>query len=278
MIKNKNRSIPAVVHKYGWDAQAAVPGLTITPYEVMRERQSGHGVMFGKLSGGEQVVVKPHVKEGKADYEALQIERFAERGINTPAKIGTYPGREATYLVTEKYEGLRTLGDMCWRASVADRVRPRLMHDLELGARNLAELHSHGASHGDYAIKNVGLGPEAEPVFFDLERSQLDERGRGSAIERTNDLYMLGGSALGDGLLYDRSPSYRIGALRIGLVDPYVDLVIGDKVDHDLLERAQRVSLAMGRIIPINTVIKNSGELLGNSQTIIPLDVRKRAG
>lgn len=260
-MKKQTRRIPAVVHEYGWDAQAAVPGLTITPYEVMRPRLSCHGVMFGEMRDGTEVVVKPHVKPGKAEHEAAQIDRVTALGLNTPRKIGSFMGNQAIYVLTEKYPGLRTLADLNWRRSVADRANPELARNLGLGARNLAELHSHGVSHCDYRTKNAGLGPDDEPVYFDLEKSQMRGWGRGPHVETTNDLLLLGGSVVSKGFLYDRSPSYRAGALRVGLVDPYMELVSNDDVDHDLLDRGYKVSCTLGKMVSIGSILKNSSEL-----------------
>lgn len=215
---------PSPSSRVVYDARAAIPNFSPDEYNVPgggRDR-SGHGLIQGRL-GRENVVVKPHSNLRKAELELQGIRVVASSGLVTPPPIGLYHGNNFYYLVSQKYPGLSTLGQQNLSLSVADPGTAAIGRRLTNAAQNLSRLHLQGASHGDYQAKNVAEGSAGEGVFIDLENLRQDTGLRG-AVDRTNDLAILGSSVLRAGFLADRSPRYRVDYMKETIAIPHQEV------------------------------------------------------
>lgn len=241
---------------FRWDAQAVVPDLVVNPYESMGHDRSRHGVLLGKMAGV-AVAVKPHENRERANREISNILAFREIGLNALTPIGVFEGREASYLVTEKYEDLTALNGL--RLHVAHnerRERQMIKHRAEQGARAGAAMHLKNATHGDFQAKNIFKGPADEDVYGDLENAFIGTQGRGDADRRGADVYMLGASLARGGYLYNRSPSYRMGSISEILIGPYVEAT-DSRVEArlDLVEAAIGYTIRTNRVVPFGRFV-----------------------
>lgn len=263
-----------MVNRFGWDAQRAVPNLILNPYDnrgATGDSFSAHSIMTGRIvrNGQEEptnVYIKPHVDKARAQRDLNAAKEIAARGLVVPEPLGIYDGADATYLVSREYPGLRTLNERNWAATVADAAaRRRLIPDLERGARSAARLHNAAATHGDYHPKNVAFGPKNEAVYIDLENAYTRSRGRRDAWDRAGDVYALGSGVLvgkprpQEGLYYDKSPTYRLGAINELLVGPYMDaLSEGVVTDLDLVQYGLKRALTTHKIIPFGQIVETN--------------------
>ncbi len=250
--KPKQQKNPTqLVNEFGWDAQFAVPELLINPYESFSSDSSKHGAMLGRIASS-QVVVKPHPNRNKAQRELANIEEFRAIGLNTFTPVGVFEGRNASYLVTEKYEGLTALNGLTLRIAHNDRheLKPLRVRTAR-SAQAAAEMHNKHATHGDYKVKNSFEGPNGETVFGDLENAMVGQRGRGDAVRRAADIYELGASLARGGYLYNKSPSYRAGAIGELVIGSYVN-ALDTSLDSqlDLVEAAIDYTIRTNRMEP----------------------------
>ena len=259
--KQKQHAPQQLVNDYGWDAQFAVPDLRINPYESFASDCSRHGVLLGQIAGS-QVVVKPHPNRDKAQRELKNIIEFNKVGLNTFDPIGVYEGRSASYLVTNKYEGLTPLNKLRLRVAHNERsAREEISKRVARSAVSAAVMHNLDATHGDFKTKNNFEGPRQEVVFGDLENAIVGKRGKGDSNRRAADVYELGASLMNSGYLYNRSPSYRSGAVGEIIIGPYIDALDNKhQTNIDLVEAAIDYTIRNNRIEPfgrfVNAVIK----------------------
>lgn len=243
-----------------WDAQRAMPGLTVNPYTDLPAGESGHKVMFGEWGDRGEVVVKPHRLFDRASQEARQIGNVARLGLNTPELQAVVIGNKASYLVTSKYPGLQTLTGMAWNLGVADKaLQRRAVPAMRNAATGLAVIHGKGAVHGDYQAKNVAKGPKDEQVVIDLEKVRVNMWGEKGADDRAKDLYLLASSLLIRGLLADRSPSYRTGFIAEHVVLPYAHAAQSNTntpASLDKLSKAVEHTANTGKIITLTRAAK----------------------
>ena len=263
--KQKQHTDPmAIVNKYGWDAQSAVPGLKINPYEVFDSSQSGHGVMVGRLLDKEMdVVIKPHMNRDRALREMRVTDKISSLGLIAPEQVGVYDGREGYYLLSKRYPGLTTLTSLCLNTSVACQDNHKIIVPrLNRSGISLALFHNKNIVHLDFQAKNDAEGLDHERVWIDNEKAQI-----GSSIvnpvTRAQDLYKLMGSVMRKGFLSERSAHYRVRALHEAVVVPYTEAANQLNTDFDLLNVAMnaaanskisigKITDAAGMMIPRN--------------------------
>lgn len=238
-----------------WDAQRAVPGLVVNPYEVLSTSESGHGVMFGMMPEIGKVVVKPHVVKARATNEAQRIANFEAIGVNTPPLQGLSEGNQATYLITRRYPGINMLGVHDLAVGIADpKLRRKIIPLITNASRGIAGVHIKGGTHGDFQVKNAAQGPEGEFVAIDLEKSHVNQKGPNGAYERAKDLYLLGGSLLLRGLVADRSTGYRLGLIDGLIVAPHAEVTSAHPhaaVDYERVSSALQKTAKTGKPVKL---------------------------
>lgn len=238
-----------------WDAQRAVPGLVINPYELLSTHESGHGVMFGAVPNIGKVVVKPHAVKARAANEAQRMANFEEIGVNTPPLQGISEGNRATYLVARRYPGLNMLGAHDLNIGIANpRLRRQIMPMVATASRGVADVHIKGGVHGDFQVKNVAQGPDGEFVAVDLEKSHVNLHGRKGEYLRAKDLYLLGASLLLRDLVSDRSPGYRAGMVESLVVAPHAEATAKHPdaaVDYERVSDALQLTAKTGKTVKL---------------------------
>lgn len=259
--KQKQHGPTQLVNAFGWDAQSAVPDLVINPYESYASDRSKHGALIGNIAN-RAVVVKPHENRARAQRELANMNELRKVGLPTVKPVGVFEGRNASYLITEKYEGLTALNGLRLRVAHNERRdREEVSTRVVRSAKAIAKLHANGITHGDFQAKNSFEGPEQEAVYLDLENTLIGSRGRGDIDRRAADVYMLGASLAYAGYLYNRSPSYRSGAITEMVIGPYADAVDPAMESRlDMVEAATQYTIRTHKVQPfgrfVNGVIK----------------------
>lgn len=249
--QKQKQQVSEVVSQLGWDAQAAVPGLRLNPYELTPPESSGHGIMFGEMCLKEEtrVVVKPFFNLSRGEREMSIASKLGKVGLNVPRQIGIYRGKEAAYLVARRYEGLTTLAQVDWHQPIGDPVylQKNVPH-LTRASIGLAKFQAVNAVHHDYQDKNAAEGPNQEEVYIDLERAQFNSADV-NPVSRAEDMYKLVGSVIRSGFYGGRTRSYKLGAINEYAVAPYLDAVVLP-VDTDILHDAVISAVARGMNVP----------------------------
>ena len=220
------------------------------PHQQIGDGDSAHQVLFGEFDFSGPVAVKPHSRESKAAHELRHLEAVAERGVETVEPLGLASGALATYLVTQRRDGLRHQGQIDWGVGIASRalgkiIIPTLRDTVEF----VDHLNEHDVIHGDFQPKNVvfDIG-SGVPVALDLERAAVDRSQSEHDRRLEDDLERYGGIVLGRGLLSDRTPQYRASWLRDQLVDPVYSARSKDS-DHqgELGISAEKIAAKWGK-------------------------------
>lgn len=205
-------------------------------YQQLGDADSAHGVLFGTMADYGAVAIKPFSRLVKARIEAQMIDVVRQRGFRTLDPLTIASGGLGAYLVTRYQPNLRHLGQVDWCTTVAsNRIGSELAPTLHAVGRFAGDLHGAGIVHGDLKPKNAVFDNTGKPVAVDLEKALRDRSAANHAHGSDEDLRLFGSNVLGQGLLHDRSPSFRAGFLRDHLIQPAYDAA---HVPHD--ERAQR--------------------------------------
>lgn len=248
-----------------WDAQGAVAGLRINPYEVPPPEESGHHVMFGTIDGVGDVAVKPHRTRGGADNEARRITQVKDLGFDVTPFHLVAQGKIAAYLLTRRVPGLTTLGRLGWNRTIADPyVHGGLVPWLADAARFTGEVHERGVIVGDNKLKNrpVVLGESGLPdgthrhLLMDLEKTQIGVTGDMGAALRVGDLSELAASALCRGFLEDRSPAFRAGFVLGAIIPAHAETCKTRPIDYQALEKIVGHVARTGKLIPVSRAVK----------------------
>lgn len=265
----RRRHLPPVVAgsvapEQMWDAQRAVPGLHINPFETPPPEESGHHVMFGTLEGVGAVAVKPHRTQGGAENEARRIGQVGRLGYEVTPLHSVVPGSEATYLLTHRVEGLTTLGRLGWSRTIADPdVHRTLTPWLSSAAGFTGKVHDGGIVIGDNKLKNRAVIPGASGLpdgthrhyLMDLEKAQVGVAGDAGVVSRVADLSELAASALCRGFLRDKSASFRAGYVLGAVMPPHAEACPSQPVDYDALTEIVRHVARTGKLIPASRVM-----------------------
>lgn len=230
-MSEKNRDLipfsldPERVHQQYLDDIARNVGFFVeNPYLKLGDSDSGHGVMFGKLSPYGEVSIKPHETFGRAQHEVEVINHAREKGLDTIDPLYIAAGGLRVYMISSYYRGLRNLGQLNWREDVASRrLHKVLTPTLHFAANFAGEIHEKGITHGDFQVKNVALTTEGSPVFVDVENGQIRLKGQELVRKGDRDLVRMSYSVLRRGLLHDRSMKYKLGYLGDEFVDPALE-------------------------------------------------------
>ena len=199
-------------------------GFHENPNLSLGDADSGHLVMFGKLRPYGDVAVKPYETIGRAEHELEVIRHAQTLGFDTlePLELSTL-GRYV-YLVTRYRPDLRHLGQLDWSTNIASRTLTKVITPtLHFAADFAGKIHASGMSHGDFQAKNIARTREGSPVLADVENGQIRLKGKELAHKGNMDLIRFMSSALRRGLLYDRSPNYRMQYLENEFIVPALE-------------------------------------------------------
>ncbi len=225
MISHQSTVQPeAIVNDIRQSAGHLIPD----PHLRLGDADSAHGVIFGEMAGLGPVAVKPHENAGKAANEQANLERLAALGIDAVEPVRIAAGGLATYLIMVRRAGLRHLGQMNWRANIADfeHLEREIIPTLGRVATVLARWHGLGIFHGDAQLKNLVFDREGKSVFVDAEKTQFNPpAGELTTKLARKDIGLFGLSVLARGLLYDKSAAYRVAFMRRYFLAPYIEQV-----------------------------------------------------
>lgn len=176
------------LHNEFFPQQIDTPAITIEPLVARGGKNSKHGVFFGGLNMGENVVievaVKPHItavrsmQESDATYSAVKDyannKIVHELGFDGLQPVGfLLDSLNRAYSFTKLDESITTLDSIDWTNFYPDIHLNPVMHNYwRRISQQAAYLHSIGSSqHGDLAPRNIAVSsvPVADEAIFFID-------------------------------------------------------------------------------------------------------------
>jgi serine/threonine protein kinase len=227
---------------------------------------SAHGVFFGVIEGPSRkirVAIKPFRSQAdKPKCEWVNTNLATKNGLSTFRVLGFIFGNDASYMVTERQDGVESMDNANWSVALANpEANQAMLDDLRKIGPMVARLHEKGIFHGDLQMKNCVVTERGDVHCIDWEstifvspeavydESDLNHELTGN--KAIHDLVALFASLArttefqGVGLLSSLTPAAQLSYFSEMVLTPYLetrlDLALNKELSSDTSETVQAV-------------------------------------